>query len=108
MNDNSMMQQMHDKATRGGMLTEPEQAALEAWYARQDAEEAAQLAVHSAPSPTLMGLRAEVSAATRQLSEVTERIQAQSDENERLRQQNAALSERLINSSPQTASSKTA
>ena len=108
MTNNSTAELLHDKATRGGTLTEAEQAALEAWYKNQDAEEAARLAVPSAPSPTLAALRAEVSSATRQLSEVAERIQAQSEENERLRQQNAALSQRLIDSSPQTASSKTA
>jgi len=91
MNDDSMMQQLHDKATQGATLTEAEQAALAAWYERQDAEEMAQLAAHSVPSPTLTALRAAVSAATRQLSEVTQRIQAQSNENERLRQENAVL-----------------
>jgi len=108
MNNDMSAQQLHDKATRGGTLTEAEQAVLEAWYVRQDAEEAGQLAVSSAPSPALTALRAEVSAATRQLSEVTQQIQAQFDENEKLRQENAALSERLINRQSQTASSKTA
>ena len=108
MTNRNSAQLLHDKATRGGTLTKAEQAELDAWYARQDAEEAAQLAVFSASSPALAALRAEVSAATRQLNEVAQRIQAQSDENEKLRQQNVALSERLINSSSQTASSKTA
>lgn len=106
MNNDISAQQLHDKVTRGGTLTEPEQVTLEAWYARQDAEEAAQIAASSTPSPILTALRTEVSAATRQLSEVTQRIQAQSDENERLRQENAALSERLINRQLETASSK--
>lgn len=108
MTDDASAQLLHDKATRGGTLTEAEKETLEAWYARQDAEEAAQLAVHPVPSPTLTVLRAEVSAAASQLNEVTQRIQAQSDENEKLRQENAALSQRLIGGSSQTVLSKTA
>ena len=102
MPDKNIAEALHDKSTRGGALTEAEQAALETGYAREDAEEAAQLAASSAPSPALATLRAEVAAATRQLNGITQRIQTQSDENEKLRQENAALSQRLIENSSQT------
>ena len=99
MNNDMPAQQLHDKMTRGGTLTEVEQAALEAWYERVDKEEAAQLAAFSLLPLTLENLRLEVSAAVKQLNEVTQRIQAQSDENEKLRQENAALSRRLVKGS---------
>ena len=95
MSDNKKLQQLHDKATRGDVLTATEQATLDTWYERQDAEEMAQFAVSSAPTLVLAPLRAEVSAAIRQLNEIAQRIQAQSDENEKLRQQNTALGKQL-------------
>ncbi len=67
MNNDMSAQQLHDKATRGGILTEAEQAVLEAWYERQDAEEMAQLAISFSALPKLQYLRAAVSVAQKQL-----------------------------------------
>lgn len=87
---------LHDRATRGGALTDAERTALEAWYEQKDHEEAALLGPSaSAASPTLDALREQVTAALARLQEETQRIQAQADENEALRREVAALSEEL-------------
>lgn len=41
MSTEELAKQLHDKATRGNMLSAAEQAQLEAWYAQQDQEEKA-------------------------------------------------------------------
>jgi hypothetical protein len=85
---------LHDRATRGETLSAAERAELEAWYARQDAEEIAQLA--GAPIPgNLEALRTQVAAAREQLRLVSERIQAQAAENERLRREIPELERQL-------------
>lgn len=96
--EDALPQILHDKATRGGILTGVERATLEAWYERQDAEESAQLAASAPASASLDELRVEVSEALTRLQEVTRRIQAQSAENQTLRRENAALFERLARS----------
>ncbi len=99
MTEDTLARQIHDKATRGGILTEAERAALEAWYNEKDHEEAVLL--HSSTSAsltTLDALREQVAAALARLREETGRIQAQADENEALRREIAALSERLAHS----------
>jgi hypothetical protein len=69
-------QRLHDRATRGQPLSAEERASLEAWYARQDAEEMAQLA--EAPLPEdVIALR--------------DQIQTLLAENEKLRKELAAL-----------------
>lgn len=99
MTDDTLARQLHDKATRGGALTQAERAALEAWYDEKDYEEAALL---NSPTPgtltTLDALREQLAAALARLREETQRIQAQADENEALRGEIAALSERLARS----------
>ncbi len=94
--DNTLARQLHDKATRGGTLTEAERAALEAWYDEKDHEEAA-LLNSSTPGAltTLDALREQLAAALARLREETQRIQAQADENEALRREIAELSERV-------------
>lgn len=96
---------LHDRATHGDTLTEAEQTSLAAWYERQDAEEAALLGT-SAPmtEAALRHLRGEVEAASARMLAATQEIQAQIAENERLRQEIAALTQRLARSaSPQPA-----
>ena len=96
MADYTLAQLLHDKFTRGGLLTEAEQALLEAWYERQDVKEAAQLAVSSPASSNVKSLCTEVHAALKRLNEATQQIQAQSDKNEVLCQENLALSRQLV------------
>jgi hypothetical protein len=85
-----IFQQLHDKATRGLPLTAEERARLDAWYGQQDQEEMATLAGPT-PAETLAGLRDQVAAATARLVTITQRIQALTLENDRLRQEIAAL-----------------
>jgi hypothetical protein len=86
---------LHDRSSRGESLSADEWAELEGWYARQDAEEMALLA--GAPSPgNLEVLRSQVNEARSQLRVVSERIQAQAAENERLRQEIADLERQLM------------
>ena len=99
MGANATGQQLHDRATRGETLTEAEQGSLASWYERQDAEEAALLGA-SAPmtEAALRHLRGEVEAASARMLAATQAIQAQVAENERLRQEIAALTQRLAQS----------
>ena len=90
--------QLHDRATRGGALSAEEQALLDAWYARQDQEEAAALA-RSLPPANVAALQAHVDAAVAQLLTVTQRIQTLTAENEAVRQEIAALQRRLAQQS---------
>jgi len=89
---------LHDRAARGESLSATERVALEAWYARQDAEEMALLA--GAPSASnLEALRAQVEEARNQLRDASERIQMQSAENERIRREIAELERKLTSHS---------
>lgn len=77
---------LHDRATRGDVLTEAEQAHLEAWYEQQDREEETLLAqTATQPSATIQSLRSEVHTAGAWLLALTQRVQGQADENEALR-----------------------
>ena len=81
--------QLHDRATRGAVLSPDEQAELDAWYDAMDREEAAAL-VGSRDDESLVVLRAQVRASTRELRAVTKRIEELAAENERLRREIAA------------------
>jgi hypothetical protein len=87
-------QQLHDKATRGGVLTPEERTLLEAWYARHDVEEA-QLLARAEPSRDLDELRSQVAAGAARLVTLTQRLQALLQENERLRREVEALQRQL-------------
>lgn len=96
MTGDTSARQLHDRATRGGALTDTERATLEAWYKQRDHEEAALLGPSaSAASTALDALCGELTTALTRLREETQRIQAQADENEAMRREIAALSERL-------------
>ena len=84
------MWQLHDKATRGEILSEDEQAELAAWYAAQDAAES-QFLTETAPSQSLADLPADVQTAVTQLRAVALRIQVLSAQNEAIRQEVTAL-----------------
>src|SRR5215207_4817591 len=95
----NLMQQLHDKATRGEILSAAEEAELDAWYAAQDAAES-QLLADTTPSQSLADLQADVQAAVTQLRAVTLRIQVLSDQNEAIRQEVSALQRRLAQQTP--------
>src|SRR5262245_16147380 len=83
---NEAAKALHDRATRGLPLSANDQADLEAWYARQDAEEETVLK-GSAPSEQVPSLRAQVDEVLAQLALTTGRVQALAAENERLRRE---------------------
>ena len=86
--------QLHDRATRGIQLSAAERAALEAWYAQQDVAENEVLA-RPQPSRSLEALRAEIGEALARLRVVTQQLEAQTAENERLRRENTVLQHEL-------------
>ena len=93
MNDEKL-KQLHDRSTRGEVLSGEEQARLSDWYGQQDNEELATLARGSGSS-SLAALRAQVDDAVAQLSAASERIQLLNAENERTRREIAALERQL-------------
>lgn len=80
---NDVAIQLHDRVTRGEVLSAAEQALLNEWYRWQDQEESAALA--KLPSRSLPELQTQVETAVAQLLTVTHHIQALTAENERLR-----------------------
>lgn len=95
MAEEPLARRLHDRATRGGVLTAAEQAHLEAWYEQQDRGEAALLAQTAQSPATIQSLRSEVDEAVARLLALTQRVQGQADENEVLRRDIAALYQRL-------------
>src|SRR5438067_5550001 len=86
--------ELHDRVTRGATLTAEETAALDVWYAQQDAKESAALSAPSRPEE-LASLRQRIDEAIVALRSATADIERQAAENDRLRAENAALRERL-------------
>ena len=95
MSTEELTKQLHDKATRGSVLSAAEQAQLEAWYAQQDQEERAILE-RATPPQTLAALRTQVETAVAQLLTVTQRIQELVAQNEALRREIATLQHQLV------------
>lgn len=94
MNGQSRVQQLHDRATRGEVLTSEEQAELERWYADQDNEEAT--LIYAPFSPDENGtVQHQVHETLDHLRVVTERIQSLFAENDALRREVAELRHRL-------------
>jgi hypothetical protein len=103
MSTDDLGQELHDKATRGGVLSADEQTLLDKWYALHDQQESAALA-GTGPTDALAALQAQVTAAVAQLSTVSQRIQVLSGENDALRQEVAALQRQLaLRTTAQTA-----
>jgi hypothetical protein len=91
---NEVGQRLHDRATRGEQLSEEERASLESWYAQQDAEEMAAL-VNTTPSEDVAALRKWAEEAVTQLQIAVRRTHTLLAENEKLRQEIAALRRQL-------------
>jgi hypothetical protein len=94
MNENVMAQQLHDRATRGELLSAEEQARLHQWYEQQDQEETRLLAPAKEP-PVLTALRDQIDASAVRLSAVAEQIQTLNAETESLRREIIALERQL-------------
>lgn len=87
-------QQLHDKVTRGEVLSEEEKTWLENWYALQDQEESQALGLTN-ERQTLQVLQSQVETALTQLTIATRRIQEISMENETIRQDITMLRQQL-------------
>lgn len=94
MDADELVKQLHDKATRGVVLSPDEQAQLDAWYARQDAAEGAMFA-QTSPPQTLVVLQEQVDTAVVQLLTVTQRIRDLTLQNDALRRDIIALKQQL-------------
>ncbi len=95
MSTEELVKQLHDKATRGSVLSAAEQAQLEAWYAQQDQEERTILERVTLPQ-TIVALQTQVETAVAQLLAITQRIQDLVAQNETLRREIAALQHQLV------------
>ena len=89
-----LAKQLHDKATRGLVLSAEEQAQLEAWYTEQDQQERAVLGPMGS-SQRLATLHTQVETALAQLLTATQRIQELTVHNETLRREIAVLQRQL-------------
>jgi hypothetical protein len=87
-------QKLHDKSTRGEVLSAEEQVQLAQWYTRLDCEEQVVLG-RGSPSPSVTTLQAQLDAALADLLTVSHRIQTLTAENETLRRDIAALQRQL-------------
>lgn len=103
MSTDELIKQLHDKATRGVVLSPAEQTQLAAWYAQQDQEEDALLA-RTTPSSAIVALQTQVDSTVAQLLATTQRIQDLVAHNDSLRRDIATLQQQLTqSSSPQPA-----
>lgn len=89
-----MSQHLHDRATRGEQLTADEMAQLDAWYARNDQQEANELSV-SANSEPLDDLRRQLDAALAELAETSQRVRRLASGNQAIREENNILRQQL-------------
>ncbi|MGV0025002.1 hypothetical protein [Phormidesmis priestleyi] len=72
---------LHDKSTRGIVLSEQERTQLEQWYTVQDEMESAMLSGNQTPQ-TLQALQTQVDTTIAHIFTVTQKIQNLSAENE--------------------------
>lgn len=81
---------LHDRATRGEVLTDAEARQLDAWYAQQDEVERG-LIDRGESIPDLEQIQVGIASTLEKIAVVTRHIQEVSSENEALRRENAAL-----------------
>lgn len=86
--------QLHDRSTRGELLSAEEQSSLKNWYALQDNAESDALGL-TEDGKALTTLQAQIEAALTQLTIVTQRIQEVASENEALRCETVRLRQQL-------------
>ncbi len=91
---NEIGMQLHDRCTRGQLLTAEEQTQLELWYQQQDAQEAKQLNLVSTVLE-ISALQAQIEITLKQLATVIQRVQQITAENQVLRQEISVLQQQL-------------
>ncbi len=87
--------QLHDRATRGELLSPTELAELEEWYAIQDAAE--QSILGGGETSQTASVQKQIDATMSQLGLVSRRLKEISTENDDLRQEIRALRHQLAN-----------
>lgn len=88
---------LHDKAARGEVLSNEEQALLCEWYEIQDKTENELLnSVSVSSESSLQNLKTQIGTSLTELIAVTGRIQIIISENESLKRETAVLKNRLI------------
>lgn len=97
--DNQIGMQLHQKYFRGDTLTKQEEELLKIWYEENDKEDAKMLNVSSISKHAIDQLRIQISEVLNQLTQLTQSIQQLSNENDKIRQENARLFQRLIQKS---------
>ena len=85
--------QLHDRATRGELLSVEEQSLLKDWYVLQDSAESDALNLNK---DTLATLQTQVEEALTQLTIVTKRIQEVASENKALKREIVELHRQLV------------
>ena len=90
----STPQELHDRSTRGEVLSEEEMAKLNGWYAQQDEAEARLLGV-SVKNESAEILQMQIKSTLAQVASVTQQIQQLVAQNEDLRQEVAILKQHL-------------
>ncbi len=91
---NAEAQKLHDRATRGELLTLEEQAQLQAWYDEQDQVEFEQRNLAAMVTDD-SALNDQIQAALNQLTAATAQIQKLALENDALRRENLAIRRQL-------------
>lgn len=89
---------LHDKSTRGEVLSNEEQIQLERWYAYQDNLES-NILVAAPVEKSIAKLQSQIGEGLTQLISTTKRIQEIASENEILRQEINSLRRQLVDSS---------
>jgi hypothetical protein len=90
MSQNISEQQLHDRATRGEVLSAEERTRLQEWYTRLDREEGETLA-RAVPSASLATLQTQIETTLTHLATITQRIQILTSENAAIRQEITSL-----------------
>lgn len=88
------VKELHDRVTRGEVLTADEQAQLQTWYSEQDQAEFQQLGL-PASIPNNVELPNNIAIALNQIAASTAQIQKLANENEVLRRENQTLRRQL-------------
>lgn len=83
--DDAVGRMLHDKATRGIVLSQDEQTQLEQWYRAQDNAEATALSLTT--SPALANLQTQVTVALARSIELAQGIQDLTEQNDALRRE---------------------
>ncbi len=91
---NNLMQILHDRATRGEVLSETEQIQLKTWYEIQDRLESELLNNRNAPD-FLSKSEMNIDSVLSEIAEFTSNIQKISAENEKIRRENEVLREKI-------------